>query len=86
MSPWIRSAQEGNSYTWRKLVFFLFLGICSTFIATRNLFVAFVKISNGRAWDGVGDLVAGLLFVLFAVVDFVEIWKNWRERPPEKGA
>lgn len=86
MSPWIRLAQDGNRYTRRKLALFLFLGIGSTVIAARNLFCAFVKISGGKAWDGVGDLTAGLLFVLFAVIDFVTIWKNWRERPPEKNA
>jgi uncharacterized membrane protein len=86
MSPWIRLAEDGNRYTRRKLTLLLFLGIGSTLIAPRNLFFAFVKISDGKAWDGAGDLVAGLLFVLFAVIDFVTIWKNWRERPPEKNA
>lgn len=84
MSPWITAAQEGNRYTRRKLVFLLFLGIGSTLVATRELFVAFVKISAGKAWDGVGDLVAGLLFVLYAVMDFLVIWRKGAETPRQR--
>lgn len=54
--------------------------------AAWNLFFAFLKFSEGKAWLRALYLVVALPLVLLAGWASVELWKRFRANPPENNS